>query len=146
ETKRPSFIVARTHIANGAPNAHHTAEAHGAPLGKEEIAATKRGLGWDPDKHFYVPAEVYALFKQRAEDNAKEHAAWRTRVDAWKKANPELAKAEEAFWSKEVPADLYDQLLKALPEKEDATRNLSNAIQQIVAKAVPSLIGGSADL
>jgi transketolase len=146
ETSRPSFIVARTHIANGAPHAHDTAEAHGAPLGKEEIAATKKGMGWDPDKQFFVPEQVYALFKERAADNAKEREQWQARVDAWKRANPEIAKAEEAFSKKTVPADLYDQLLKALPEKEDATRNLSNAIQQVVAHAVPSLIGGSADL
>jgi transketolase len=146
ETSRPSFIVARTHIANGAPHAHDTAEAHGSPLGKDEIAATKKAMGWDPEKQFYVPAEVYELFKQRAEDNVKEHAAWTARIDAWRKANGDLAKQYDAFAVKTVPADLYDQLLKALPEKEDATRNLSNAIQQTVAKLVPSLIGGSADL
>jgi transketolase len=146
ETERPSFIVARTHIANGAPHAHDTAEAHGAPLGKEEIAATKKAMGWDPDKTFYVPDQVYALWKDRAADLAKEREQWNTRIDAWRKANPELAKQADAFAQKTVPADLYEQLLKALPEKEDATRNLSNAIQQLVAKAVPSLIGGSADL
>ncbi|HEY2511224.1 MAG TPA: transketolase [Polyangiaceae bacterium] len=146
ETSRPSFIVARTHIANGAPHAHDTAEAHGSPLGKDEIVATKKNIGWDPEKHFYVPDAVYGLFKERAQDNAKEHEAWKTRVDAWRKANPDLAKQYDAFAAKSVPADLYDQLLKALPEKEDATRNLSNALQQTVAKLVPSLIGGSADL
>src|SRR5262249_37982550 len=139
-------IVARTHIANGAPNAHDTAEAHGAPLGKDEIAATKKALGWDPEKHFYVPDAVYTLFKERAADNAKDREQWNTRIDGWKKGSPEVAKAWEAFLAKHVPSDLYEQLLKALPEKEDATRNLSNALQQVVAKAVPSLIGGSADL
>jgi transketolase len=143
---KPSFIVARTHIANGAPNAHDTAEAHGAPLGKDEIAATKKLMGWDPDKTFFVPDEVYALFKERAEDNQKEKAAWASEVDAWKKANAELASQLEKFEARHVPDDLYEQLLKALPEKEDATRNISNAIQQLVAEKVPSLIGGSADL
>ncbi len=143
---KPAFIQARTHIANGAPNAHDTAEAHGAPLGKDEIAATKKGLGWDPDKHFYVPEAVYALFKERAQELARERSAWDARVEAWRKASPDVAAQEAAFSSKRVPADLYDQLLKALPDKEDATRNLSNAIQQTVAKLVPSLIGGSADL
>ena len=143
---KPSFIVARTHIANGAPNAHDTAEAHGAPLGKEEIAATKKLMGWDPDKTFFVPDEVYALFKERAEDNQKEKAQWQAEVDAWKKASADLAAQQEKFEARSVPDDLYEQLLKALPEKEDATRNISNAIQQIVAEKVPSLIGGSADL
>ena len=146
QTDKPSFIQARTHIAKGAPNAHDTSESHGAPLGKDEIAATKRAMGWDPDKTFHVPNEVYALFKDRAADLAKDRAEWNTRVDAWRKANPELSAQEQAFWKKTVPADLYEQLLKALPEKDDATRNLSNALQQTVAKLVPSLIGGSADL
>ena len=146
QTDRPSFIVARTHIANGAPNAHDTAEAHGAPLGKEEIAATKKLMGWDPEKTFYVPEEVYTLFKERAEDNRKDKAAWQADFDAWKKNSAELATQLEKFEARTVPDDLYEQLLKQLPEKEDATRNTSNAIQQLVAEKVPSLIGGSADL
>jgi transketolase len=146
ESSRPSFIVARTHIANGAPHAHDTAEAHGSPLGKDEVAATKKAMGWDPARSFYVPDAVYALFKDRAADNALDHAAWKTRVDAWRKANGELAQHYDSFAAKTVPADIYDQILKALPEKEDATRNTSNAIQQVVARLVPSLIGGSADL
>ncbi len=143
---KPAFIQARTHIAQGAPNAHDTHGAHGAPLGKDEIAATKKLMGWDPDKTFFVPEAVYALFKDRAADNQKEHAAWTARVEAWAKANPELAAQEKAFTSRAVPKDLYAQLLKAVPEKEDATRNTSNIIQQAAAKLVPSLVGGSADL
>ncbi|HWL84571.1 MAG TPA: transketolase, partial [Polyangiaceae bacterium] len=145
EKSRPSFIVARTHIANGAPNAHDTSEAHGSPLGEEEIAATKKALGWDYPK-FTVPDEVRALFADRAADNTKEHQAWSARYEAWRKENDGRAKELDAFLAKTVPADLYEQLLKALPEKDDATRNTSNAIQQTVAKLVPSLIGGSADL
>lgn len=143
---RPSFIVARTHIANGAPNAHDTSEAHGSPLGKEEIAATKKNLGWDSNAHFLVPDEVYALFKDRAADLAKDKQAWEERFAAWRKENAERATAYDQFEARHVPEDLYETLLKALPEKDDATRNLSNAIQQIVAEKVPSLIGGSADL
>jgi transketolase len=143
---KPSFIVARTHIANGAPHAHDTAEAHGSPLGKDEVAATKKNLGCDPDKSFFVPDAVYALFKERAGDLAKEHEAWNDRIAAWRKAGPDKAKEYDAFMARTVPADLYEQLLRALPEKEDATRNTSNAIQQVVAKLVPSLLGGSADL
>jgi transketolase len=143
---KPSFIVARTHIANGAPNAHDTAEAHGAPLGKEEIALTKKGMGWDPDKQFFVPEEVYALFRDRASDNQKDKQAWETQLASWRKQNAELAEQLDRFESRYVPDDLYEQLLEVLPEKEDATRNLSNAIQQTVAEKVPSLIGGSADL
>ena len=143
---KPSMIVARTHIANGAPNAHDTAEAHGAPLGKEEIALTKKGMGWDVERQFFVPEDVYALFKERAADNQIEKKAWEEKLAAWKKASPDRAAELDKFEARTVPADLYDQLLKALPEKDDATRNISNAIQQVVAEKVPSLIGGSADL
>jgi transketolase len=146
EKDRPSFIVARTHIANGAPNAHDTAEAHGAPLGKEEIALIKKGMGWDPDKQFFVPEDVYALFRDRSADNQKEKQSWEAELAAWRKEHPDLAQQLDKFEARHVPDDLYDQLLKVLPEKDDATRNISNAIQQHVAEKVPSLIGGSADL
>jgi transketolase len=146
QSEKPSFIVARTHIANGAPNAHDTAEAHGAPLGKEEIAATKKGMGWDPDKSFFVPEDVYALFRERAADNQKDKQAWESALSTWRKEHADLARQLDKFEARHVPDDLYEQLLKALPEKDDATRNLSNALQQTVAGLVPSLIGGSADL
>ncbi len=146
EKGRPSFIVARTHIAHGAPNAHDTSEAHGAPLGKDEIAATKRNAGWDADRQFYVPDEVYAAFGARKEELGKAHAEWRTAYFAWRAANPALANELDAIEEKRTPADLFEQLVAAVPTKDDATRNLSSAIQQVAAKLVPSLMGGSADL
>ena len=145
ENKRPSMIVARTHIANGAPHAHDTAESHGAPLGEEEIAATKKAMGWEHPK-FFVPAEVRALFDARNAELAKTRAEWQSRYDAWRKADATRAAALDAFLSRSVPADIYEKLIAALPEKEDATRNTSGALQQVVAKLVPSLVGGSADL
>ncbi len=146
EKARPSFIVARTHIAHGAPNAHDTSEAHGAPLGKDEIAATKTAAGWDATRQFYVPEDVYAAFGARKEELGKAHADWRTTYFAWRSANPALAAELDAIEEKRTPPDLFEQLVAAVPAKEDATRNTSNAIQQVAAKLVPSLIGGSADL
>jgi transketolase len=143
---KPSFIRARTHIGHGAPTKHDTKEAHGEALGAAEVAATKKAMGWDPAKQFYVPDEVRALFRASGEELAGERDAWNARMQAWRKANPELSARLDSFERKEVPASLYDELLKALPEKEDATRNLSAAAEQVVAKLVPSLIGGSADL
>jgi transketolase len=144
--KQPCFIRARTHIGHGAPNKHDTKEAHGEPLGKDEVAATKKLMGFDPEKSFVVPEEVYGLFRERAADLAKEHQAWNARFEAWRASNAALAAQLETFEKRAVPANLYEELLKALPEKEDATRNLSAALEQVVAKLVPSLIGGSADL
>ena len=142
----PTFVVCRTHIANGAPTKHDTAAAHGEPLGDAEIAATKKLMGWDPEAKFLVPDAVKALFAARAEELAREHAAWDEKYRAWRGANGALAKQLDAFLAKEAPADLFDQLLAAAPAKEDATRNLSNAIQQVAAKLVPQLVGGAADL
>ena len=143
---KPSFIRARTHIGDGAPNKHDTASAHGEPLGKDEVAATKKAMGFDPDKTFVVADSVYALFRERAADNAKAKADWTSRHDAWRKGNAALAAQLDAFEAKAVPANLYETLLAAIPEKDDATRNLSGVLENVVAKLVPSLIGGSADL
>lgn len=142
---KPTFIVARTHIAHGAPHAQDTSEAHGAPLGEEEIAKTKEKLGWTYPK-FTVPAEVAALFAARKTELAADRKQWESSFDAWKKAHPEKASELDAILSRKVPNDLLESLIKAVPEKEDATRNLSNVFEQVVAKALPGLVGGSADL
>jgi transketolase len=143
---QPCFIRARTHIGMGAPTKHDTKEAHGEPLGKEEVAATKKLMGFDPDKTFVVPEAVYGLFKEHATELAREHDAWNARFETWRKGNSEIAAALDAFEKKLVPPSLYAELLRQLPEKDDSTRNLSGALEQVVAKLVPSLIGGSADL
>jgi transketolase len=143
---QPCFIRARTHIGNGAPTKHDTKEAHGEPLGKDEVAATKKAMGWDPARTFYVPDAVYALFKERADELGKEHAAWKARYDGWRNAHGDVAAKLDAFEKKTVPAGLLEDLLKSLPEKDDSTRNHSGALEQVVAKLVPSFVGGSADL
>ncbi|MGO9834480.1 MAG: transketolase [Polyangiaceae bacterium] len=143
---QPCFIRARTHIGNGAPTKHDTKEAHGEPLGKDEVAATKKGMGWDPNRFFYVPDAVYGLFKERAADLAKEHGAWTVRYEAWRKAHGDLAANLDAFEGKTVPAGLLEELLKSASDKDDSTRNHSGALEQVVAKLVPSFVGGSADL
>ncbi len=142
----PTFIVSRTHIAQGAPTKHDTAGAHGEPLGEAEIAATKKAMGWDPNATFVVPDAVKKLFAARAEQLAKVHADWDENFRGWRGKNADLAKQLDAFLAKEMPKDLFEQLVAAVPAKDDATRNTSNAIQQVVAKLVPQLVGGSADL
>jgi transketolase len=144
--KQPCFIRARTHIGQGAPTKHDTKEAHGEPLGKDEIAATKKGMGWDPARSFVVPDAVRALFAERAGELGKEHDAWKARFAAWRGAHGDLAAKLDAFEAKVVPSGLYEDLLKAAPAKDDATRNHSGALEQVVARLVPSFVGGSADL
>jgi len=143
---QPSFIRARTHIGQGAPHKHDSKEAHGEPLGADEVAATKKAMGFDPEKSFVVPPDVYALFSERAADLAKDHDLWTARFEAWRKADPERAGRLEAFEKKTVPASFYDELLAAAPAKDDATRNIFGVLEQVVAARVPSLVGGAADL
>jgi transketolase len=143
---RPTFVVARTHIANGAPHAHDTSEAHGAPLGKAEIAATKTALGVDPALDFYVPEVVRVAVAARVAELHGERQAWDANYAVWRAGDAAKAAALASLLGRVIPDDLLSQLIEAIPAKEDATRNLSNAIEQKVAALLPSLIGGSADL
>jgi transketolase len=146
EKTKPTMVVARTHIADGAPNAHDTAESHGSPLGAEEIAATKRALGFDPTKSFEVPAAVKELFASLHTGWSSAHETWNKAFQLWQAQDPKRAAAYQAFEQRQIPTDLLQQLVASLPAKEDATRNLSNVLQQKVCELVPGLVGGSADL
>jgi len=142
ETERPSLIQARTHIAFGAPTKHDSSKAHGAPLGAEEVAGTKKAAGWDFPP-FHVPAEARTPFADRVKENEKELAAWKQKVAA-------LSGDALATWqmlsTRSVPSGLLDTLVAAVEPKADATRNIAARVQQKVAELVPSLVGGSADL
>lgn len=145
-TDRPTLIVAHTHIAHGAPKAHDTAEAHGAPLGAEEIRAAKAALGLPPDQDFFVPDDVRELFAARARENAARRAQWKAMFRRYREAHPDLAAAWDAAMSGALPADLDARLPAFDPAKPVATRSASGKTLQELAKAVPFLVGGSADL
>ena len=147
QTEKPSLIIARTHIANGAPNKHDTASAHGEPLGEAEVKAAKELAGWPVDKPFYVPDEVRALFASRAEELAPQYDAWQTMLETYREEFPELDELWNRMMNKELPADLDDKLMASMDcAKPTATRASSgNAIQEL-ARLVPALWGGSADL
>lgn len=147
ETDKPSLIIARTHIAHGAPNKHDTASAHGEPLGAEEVKATKELAGWPVDKPFYVPDEVKKLFAVRAEDNLKDYTAWQSMFKKYCDEFPELHELWVRMTDRQLPENLEDKLMAALDcGKPTATRASSGQIIQEVAKLVPALWGGSADL
>ena len=138
-TDVPVLIVATTTIGKGAPKKANTADCHGAPLGAEEVAATKAAFGFDPEKSFYVPQEVYDVFAART---ALCHR-WRN-----KDVKEEKAKAKvESEGRKEITRE---QLLAALPkfgaEKPIATRAANGTVMNALAEIVPNLVGGSADL
>jgi len=145
ETSRPSIIIARTHIAQGSPNKHDTAGAHGSPLGPEEAAATRRNLGWGDDL-FHVPAEVRALCHNRRMELQAVHADWEHNFMLWRRRNPERGQLWDSTWNRETPPDLANLLTAAVEGADGATRSLSGRVIQAAATAIPALVGGSADL
>jgi transketolase len=145
QSERPTLIIARTHIGHGAPNKHDTHKVHGEPLGKDEALATRKALGW-PEETFVVPDAVRAHFADRAEVMADARARWDAHEKAWLAAHPELADTYRRLCDRAVPDDLLETLLAKLPPTSDATRALAGTIEQLVAAAMPSLVGGDADL
>lgn len=145
DTKHPSLIICPTHIGFGSPR-QDMASAHGEPLGVDGVAATKEKAGWDPAKKFVVPADVKKHFALKATAGKKAEADWNKQMKAYAKAYPELAaELTAALEGKEV-IDLK-ALLKVFEGKTSvATRSASGDVLQVLAKQMPSLVGGSADL
>jgi transketolase len=140
------MIVLRTHIAQGAPNAQDTAKAHGAPLGEDEIRATKRVYGWPEDEHFLVPDDVREHMDHRPA-GAEASAAWRERFEEYRRAEPQLAAELERVLSGRLPEG-WERSLPTFSSADGAiaTRASSAKVLNAVAQAVPELVGGSADL
>jgi transketolase len=145
ETGKPSLIIATTVIAYGSPKCQGSSSAHGSPLGKDEIAATRANLGWDAPP-FEIPQDVKETCQARVEELKLRYASWQRGFEAWHAANPDKAKLWDEMWHKHLPTDLTEQLLAVVAGKDGATRALSGAVLQKVAELVPSLVGGSADL
>ncbi len=147
ETGRPSLIVVRTHIGFGSPHKQDTAEAHGAPLGAEEVALTKRAYGWPGDRPFLVPEEVRAYFGRCVERGEKMRAEWEGRFAAYERAFPDLAAEWRAALAGDLPAGWERSLPAFKPEDgSQATRSWSSRVINAIAPAVRTLMGGSADL
>ncbi|CAH2031765.1 transketolase [Trichlorobacter ammonificans] len=145
ETDRPSLIIATSHIAYGAPGKQDSSGAHGSPLGKDEIEATRVNLGWN-EAPFTVPADVAEACAARVGTLQKEYDAWQAGFAAWRTANPDKAALWDALWQKQVPEQVAEELIAAVAGKDGATRALSGAVLQKAAALVPALVGGSADL
>lgn len=143
---KPTIIIGETTIGFGSPHLAGTAKSHGAPLGEDELKATKAALGFDPEQSFVVPEDVRGFLSDRIAERKADAAEWDAQFDAWKSSSPDGAALLEAILRKEIPADLEARLLAAVPEKDVATRASSGAMIQVVAKAVPAVVGGSADL
>ncbi len=143
---KPSLIAVRTIIGHGSPNKQGTSDAHGSPLGPDEVKLAKQALGWDPDAYFYVPGEALEHFRSAIDKGAAAEAAWNTSYQAWRGAYPELAKDFDLAqagkfsegWREEMPSWEADQQI--------ATRNAGGDALNVLARHAPTLIGGDADL
>jgi transketolase len=145
ETRRPSLIRVRTTIGFGSPSKAGKSSCHGAPLGEDELKATKRNLGWPEDQKFLVPDDVRALWREVQAEKAAQAEAARGRAQAWRAAHPDQAALLDVHVERWVPERIFDRLLEAA-DAPDSTRKLSAAAIQRIAPLVPSLVGGSADL
>ncbi|MCM2414799.1 transketolase [Streptomyces sp. RKAG290] len=146
ETGRPSFIAARSIIAWPAPNAQNTEAAHGSALGADEVAATKKVLGFDPEKSFQVADEVIAHTREALDRGREEKAEWEKTFAAWRTANPERAAEFDRIRAGELPKGWEDKLPVFEPGKSVATRAASGKVLQALGEIIPELWGGSADL
>lgn len=147
ETQRPSLIILRSHIAYGAPNAQDTAEAHGAPLGEDEVRATKHAYGWPEDSHFAVPEKVLAHMRQACDQGERMQRDWDARFAAYREAHPDLAARFEAAY-RDHPLDDWMEAIPAFAPGDGplATRSASGKVLNAIAPQIPWLMGGSGDL
>ncbi|HKJ24371.1 MAG TPA: transketolase [Myxococcota bacterium] len=146
ETGRPSLIITRTTIGYGSPHKADTSAAHGSPLGADEIALTKKALGWPLEPAFLVPDDVKRALADRKAEKRAERAARDAAFEAWRAAHPERATAWDDARERRMPGDLVGRLADGMDGKEAATRKHSSEAIQRLADAVPYLVGGSADL
>jgi len=147
QTGRPSLIVLRTHIAYGSPNKQDTADAHGAPLGEEEVRLAKKSLGLPEDALFNIPDAVRHHFTQCVESGREAEAGWQEKFQAYNKKYPDMAikwvDAMSGFlttgWDEDIPEF-------SVSDGPIATRAASGKVLNAIASRLPTLIGGSADL
>ncbi len=147
ETNKPSIIILRTHIAFGSPNKQDSADAHGSPLGEEEIRLTKKNLGWDENVSFYVPEQVIKMFEECIDKGKKAESIWKEKFEEYcskypvlsKKLNDSLNNSLNKGWDANLP-DFSKN------EGPIATRAASGKILNAISENIPYLIGGSADL
>ena len=147
EAARPSLILVRTHLGYGSPHKQDTFEAHGSPLGVEEVRATKENLGWPPQPAFYIPEQARAHFRLAVERGARAEAEWHARFAVYAKAFPEPARELQHAMRGEFPSG-WDADIPVFPAdaKGIATRVAGGKVMNAIASRLPALMGGSADL
>ncbi|MEU8569474.1 transketolase [Streptomyces pathocidini] len=146
ETERPSFIAARSIIAWPAPHAQNTEAAHGSALGAEEVAATKRVLGFDPEQDFQVDEDVIKHVRKALDRGREAHSAWDKKLQEWRDANPRRAAEFDRISAGELPDGWQQKVPFFEAGKDVATRKASGEVLKALGGVVPELWGGSADL
>ncbi len=144
-SKQPTLIMVKTKIGYGSPAMEGTAAAHGAPLGAEEVKATKENLGWPVDKEFYIPREVEEHFSELQDKLKTVKKDWAERWEEYKKRYPEKARDWKRWHDPRLPEELKRGNLVQFSDKL-ATRAASGEVMQEIAGFLPNLMGGSADL
>ncbi len=147
ETERPSLLLLRTHIGYGSPNKQDTFEAHGSPLGADEVQRTKRASGWPLEPAFYIPDTALAHFRQAVERGKRAEAHWDEAFAAYASDHPELAHACQQAVRGDVPAG-WDADIPVFDADTSgmATRVASGKVLHAIRRRLPGLVGGSADL
>ena len=147
EIGHPSLISVRTHIGYGSPRKQDTFEAHGSPLGADEVIATKKNLGWPLEPTFYIPEEAQAHFKKAVSQGARLEERWKADLESYGKAFPELRKEWDQWMSSILPEG-WDKDIPSFPpdSKGLATRAAGGQVMNAIASHLGCLIGGSADL
>ena len=144
-TDKPSILLIRTIIGYGSPKKAGTSSAHGSPLGPDEVRATKDYYGW-PQEDFFIPGEALEHFRGAVERGAQQEQTWAQKFEAWRAAYPELAAEWDVAMRGELPAGWDADIPTFSPGKEIATRSAGGTILNAIAKHVPLMIGGDADL
>jgi len=147
ETARPSLIMVRTHIGYGSPHKQDSFEAHGSPLGPEEVMATKKNLGWPLEPKFHIPEEARTHFRKVTLQGEKLEGEWKRKLESYAEAFPELHLQWNQLMNSQFPAG-WDRDIPEFPPdpKGVATRAAGGKVMNAVARHLPFLIGGSADL
>jgi transketolase len=146
ETSRPSLIWVHTTIGFGSPNKGGTSSSHGSPLGADEVKLSKKALGWDPDRSFFVPDEAGAHLREAVSRGAELEAAWNSKFEAYRAAFPDLAAQWDISMSGKLPQGWDSELPSWEAGASVATRSAGGKAQNAIAAAVPWLVGGDADL
>lgn len=142
----PTIIIGKTTIGKGSPKFQGQPKAHSDAFGPEEVAATKRALGWPDDAHFLIPSRVTTYFEKLRQELAAQETEWQRTLQSYTRAHPEKAALLKQIQEKQLPKNLSDLLPQFPAGKAVATRNASGQILAALFEHIPGLIGGSADL